>query len=151
MSGVGRQAKDEHVVSSCQVNESETLRVGAVSVENEEDRVVGGWLGMFYKVLEPLHKDLCLHPAGLVTRRHRTRGCSVHQLRLHSYTWEDQHWWHVSSCRVHADFSRHYSVPLSAEVRHPTWRFPFKPNTFAAFVWTVVTLVSSQLYMRVGG
>ena len=28
MSGVGRQANDEHVVSSCQVNDSETLRVG---------------------------------------------------------------------------------------------------------------------------
>ena len=38
----GRQANDEHVVSSRQVNESETLRVGAVSVEDEEDRVVGG-------------------------------------------------------------------------------------------------------------
>ena len=45
-SGVGRQADDGHVVSSRQVNEGETLRVGAVSVEDEEDRVVGGWLGV---------------------------------------------------------------------------------------------------------
>ena len=64
MSGVGRQAKDEHVVSSCQVNESETLRVGAVSVENEEDRVVGGWLGMFYKVLACVRAliSVCIQP-----------------------------------------------------------------------------------------
>ena len=63
MSGVGRQAKDEHVVSSCQVNESDTLRVGAVSVENEEDRVVGGWLGMFTRCLNHSTKiSVCIQP-----------------------------------------------------------------------------------------
>ena len=37
---------------------------------NEEDRVVGGWPGIFWKMLEPLHEYLSMHPAGLGTGRH---------------------------------------------------------------------------------